>query len=58
MIRMKTVVVDWNSKQRSIICDTVLGTTLCEFGSAREEIDVTLSRSSCDDAMQHATALC
>ena len=36
-----TVVVDWNSKQRSIPCDTVLGTTLCEFGSAHEEIDVT-----------------
>ena len=39
-------------------CDTVLGTTLCEFRSAHEEIDVTLSRYSCDDAMLHATALC
>ena len=37
--------LDWafdrKSKQRSILCDTVLGTTLCEFGSAHEEIDVT-----------------
>ena len=37
-----TVVVNRNSKQRSIPCDTVLGTTLCEFRSAHEEIDVTL----------------
>ena len=29
------------SKQRSIPCDTVLGTTLCELGSAHEEIDAT-----------------
>ena len=36
-----TVVVDRNSKQRSILCDTVFGTTFCEFGSAQEEIDVT-----------------
>ena len=38
--------------------DTVLGTTLCEFRSTHEEVDVTSSRSSCDDAMLHATALC
>ena len=44
--------------QRSTPCDTVLGTTLCGFGSAHEEIDVTSSRSACDDAMLHATALC
>ena len=31
-------VVDRNSKQRSIPCDTVLGTTLCEFRSAHEEL--------------------
>ena len=37
----ETVVVDRNSKERSIPCDTVLGTTLCEFRSAHEEIDVT-----------------
>ena len=35
------MVVDRNSKQRSIPGDTELGTTLCEFGSAHEEIDVT-----------------
>ena len=51
------VVVDRNSRQRSILCDKVLGTTLCEFRSAREETDVTSWRSSCDDAMPHATAL-
>ena len=28
-------------KQGSILCDTVLGTTLCEYRSAHEEIDVT-----------------
>ena len=39
--RERTVVVDRNSKQRSILGDTVLGTTLCEFRSAHEEIDVT-----------------
>ena len=27
-----------NSKQRSILCDTVLGKTLCEFGSAHEKL--------------------
>ena len=37
----ETWVVDRNSKQRSTLCDTVLGTKLCEFGSAHEEIDVT-----------------
>ena len=36
-----SVVVDRNSKQRSIPCDPVLGTTLCGFRSAHEEIDVT-----------------
>ena len=35
------MVVDRNSKQRSILCDTVLGTTLCEFRSTHGEIDVT-----------------
>ena len=35
------MVVDRDSKQRSILCDTVFGTTLCEFRSAHEEIDVT-----------------
>ena len=35
------MVVDRNSKQRSIPCDTVLGTTLSVFRSAHEEIDVT-----------------
>ena len=34
-----------------------LETTLCEFRSAHEEIDVTSWRSSYDDAMLHATAL-
>ena len=51
------MVVDRNSEQRSILCDTVLVTTLCEFTSAHEEIDVNSVRSSCDDAMLHATAL-
>ena len=37
----RTLVVDRNSKQRSLPGDTVLGTTLCEFRSAHEEIDVT-----------------
>ena len=40
---------DRNSRQRSILCDTVLGTTLCDFRSAQEGSDVT-----CDDAMLHA----
>ena len=35
------LVLDRNSKQRSIPCDTVLGTTLCVFRSAYEEIDDT-----------------
>ena len=35
------MVVDRNSKQRSVPGDTILGTTLCSFGSAHEEIDVT-----------------
>ena len=52
------MVVDRNSKQRPIPCDTELGTTLCKFRSAHEEIDVTSWRSSCDDAMLQATALC
>ena len=52
------MVVDRNSKQSSIVCDTVLGKTLCEFRSAHEEIDVTSCRSSCDDAMRHVTAFC
>ena len=51
------MVVDRNSKQRSTPCDTVLGPTLCEFGSAHEGIDATAQWSSCDDAKQHATAL-
>ena len=34
------MVVDRNSKQRSILCDTELRTTLCGFGPAHEEIDV------------------
>ena len=37
---IELVVVDRNPKQRSIPCDTVLGTTHCEFRSAHEEIDV------------------
>ena len=52
-----TVIVDWNSEKRSILCDTVLGKTLCEFGSKHEKIDV-ISWRSCDDAMKYATALC
>ena len=57
--REGTLFVDRNSKQRSILCDTVFGTTFCEFRSAHEEIDLTTRRSSsCDDAMLHATALC
>ena len=35
------MVVARNSKQGPIPCDTVLGTTLCEFRSAHEEFDVT-----------------
>ena len=54
----KAVVVDKNSKQRSIPCDTLLGTTLCEFRSTHEEFDVTSWRASCDDTMQRATAFC
>ena len=34
------------------------GATLCEVRLTHEEIDVTSSRSSCDDAMLHATAFC
>ena len=30
------MVVDWNSEQRFIPYDIVLGTTSCGFGSARE----------------------
>ena len=52
------MVVDRNSKQRSIPCDTVHGKTRCEFRSAHEEIDVTSRRSACDDAVLFATALC
>ena len=47
------MIVDQDSKQRSIPCDT-----LCELRSAHEEIDVTSRRSSCDEAMLHATARC
>ena len=32
------MVVDRNSKQRSTLCDTALGTTLCEFRSAHEKL--------------------
>ena len=35
------MVVDRNAKQRSTLGVAVLGTTLCEFRSAHEEIDVT-----------------
>ena len=35
------MVLDRNSNQRSIPRDTVLVTTLCEFRTAHEEIDVT-----------------
>ena len=35
------MVVDRNSRQRSILRDTILGATLCEFGSTHEEVDVT-----------------
>ena len=37
------MVVDRNSKQRSIPCDTVLGTTLFVFRSVHEEIEVFVS---------------
>ena len=37
----RVVVGDRNSKQRFILCDTVLGATLCEFRTTQEEIDVT-----------------
>ena len=50
------MVVDRNSKQRSIVRATIRGKTLCEFRSTHEEIDVTSRGSSCDDAMLHATA--
>ena len=50
------MVVDRNLTYRPILCDTVLGTTFCEFGPAHEEIDATSRMSSCDDATLHATA--
>ena len=50
------MVVDRNSKQRFFLCDTVLGTTFCEFGSAHEGIDAAAGRSSWEDATWHATA--
>ena len=42
------MVVDRNFKQRSVLCDTVHGTTLCEFRSVHEEVDVTMQE--CRDA--------
>ena len=51
------MVVERNSKQRSILCDTVLGKTPSESRSAHAEMDVTTWRPSCDCAMLHATAL-
>ena len=41
MGEMENVVVDRHSKQRSILSDTILGETLCEFRSTHEEMDVT-----------------
>ena len=41
-----------------ILRDTILGTTLCEFRSTHEEVDVTSLRPPCDDASLHATAFC
>ena len=46
-----------NSKRRSVLCDTTLGTTLCEFRSTHEEVDVTSCRSSRDGAMLHAPTI-
>ena len=32
--------IDRSFKQRSVLCDTILGERLCEFRSTHEEIDV------------------
>ena len=37
-------------RERSILCDTILGTTLCEFTSTHEEIDVTSRHATADFA--------
>ena len=50
------MVVGRSSKQRSFLCDTILGETFLEFISTFEEVDPTSLMSSRDDAMPRATA--
>ena len=50
-----TVVVGENSKQRLFLCKTTFEETVWEFRSTHEEVDVIVWKSSCDEAMLHAT---
>ena len=52
------MVVDRNSSSDPFLVTQNLERHSAEFRSAHEEIDVNSLRSSCDDAMRYAIALC